>query len=403
MYDMNLKDRLRKITPLYAMNAYLKAIQTKRRYARLKKYYDDLSVETGIVYQKDKTSIQRNVFLQKSGLFHKPFIKGNLRIIYVGTDEAQDYCGIIQGLQKHGEIIPFEQKPGIYGQMVSSDENEDIAKFNGRRLISIVQDALKTGPVHVVIGQMWGFTMAHSSLQDVRNMGIPVVNISMDDRHSFRLKKVNGAWMGTSGLIGAIDLACTAAKECCLWYQIEGCPAIYLPEASDPDLFNHNNVPKEYDVCFVGANYGIRANIVRTLEKRGIKVQCYGNGWSSGRIDTRDLPLIFAKARIILGIGTIGHCKDFYVLKMRDFDGPMSGSLYLTHNNPDLYELYEIGEEIETFRNSEECCEKIEYYLSNPLKAEVVAKAGRERAINDHTWEKRFNKILSTIGVNSIQ
>ena len=399
MHDINLKDRLRNITFLYAMNAYLKAIRTKKRYVRLKKYYDVLSSEKGIVYEKDEISNHWNIFSQKRGFLHKPSIKGNLRIVYVGTDEEQDYCGIIQGLQKFGEVILFEQKPGIYGQMVSNAGNVDIAIFNGRRLISIVQNALETGPVHAIIGQMWGWTMDHRSLQAVRNMGIPVVNISMDDRHAFRLRRVNGKWMGTSGLIGAIDLACTAAKECCLWYQIEGCPAIYLPEASDPELFKPDNGPKEYDVCFVGANYGIRAKIVRTLEKRGIKVQCYGNGWSNGRIDTRDLPLIFAKARIILGVGTIGHCKDFYSLKMRDFDGPMSGSLYLTHNNPDLYELYEIGKEIETYRNPEECCEKIEYYLSEPLKAEAIAKAGRARAVRDHTWEKRFNKVLSTIGL----
>ena len=399
MYDMNPKDRLRRIPFLNAMNAHWKAIQTKRSYAKLKKYYDDLSAEKGIIYQKDETSNQRNVSLQKRSFLHKPFNKGNLRIIYVGTDEEQDYCGIIQGLQKYGEVIPFEQEPGIYGQVVSNAGNVDMAIFNGSRLVSIVQDALETGPVHAIIGQMWGWTMARSSLQDVRNMGIPVVNISMDDRHSFHLKRIKGTWMGTSGLIGAIDLACTAAKECCLWYQTEGCPAIYLPEASDPDLFNPKNVSKEYDVCFVGANYGIRAKIVRTIEKRGIKVQCYGNGWPNGRIDTRDLPLIFGKARIILGIGTVGHCKDLYSLKMRDFDGPMSGSLYLTHNNPDLYELYEIGKEIETYRNPEECCKKIEYYLSEPLKAQAIAKSGRNRAVWDHTWEKRFNKVFSTIGL----
>jgi len=401
---MNLKSFFRKNKVLYAMNAYFKAVQTKRNYAGIRKHYETLSTtilpsEREITYEHDETSSKLTVSLQTRDNKRSPIIKGDLRIIYVGTDEEQDYCGIIQGLQKYGDVIPFEQKPGIYGQMVSNAGNTDIAIFNGRRLISIVQDALESGPVHAVIGQMWGWTMDYRSLQTVRNIGIPVINISMDDRHTFRLRKIDGKWCGTSALIGSIDLACTTAKECCLWYQIEGCPSIYLPEASDSELFKPNNFPKAYDVCFVGANYGIRNKIVKTIEKKGVKVQCYGNGWPNGRLATRKLPIVFSQSRIILGIGTIGHCKDLYSLKMRDFDGPMSGSLYLTHDNPDLYELYEIGKEIETYRNPEECCEKIEYYLSEPLKAEAIAKAGRDRAVKEHTWEKRFEKVFRTLRI----
>ncbi|MCZ7611899.1 MAG: glycosyltransferase [Ignavibacterium sp.] len=230
-------------------------------------------------------------------------------------------------------------------------------------------------------------------------MGIPVVNISMDDRHAFRLRKVDGKWMGTSGLIGAVDLVCTTAKECCLWYQTEGCPAIYLPEASDPELYKPGTVTKEYDVCFVGANYGIRRKIVKAIEKKGIRVTSYGNGWPNGRIDVKILPEIFSKSRVVLGVGTIGHCTDFYSLKMRDFDGPMSGSFYLTHDNPDLYELYDIGKEIVTYRNPEECVNKVEYYLTHPDERETIAKAGKEKAIKNHTWEKRFDKVLRVVGI----
>jgi len=372
---------------------------TKRSYEKLKRHYAGLSVEKEIASQENEIFSQVNINLKNRSLFHMPIGKGNLRIVYVGAEKEQDYCGIIQGLQKYGEVIPFEQEPGIYGQMVSNSGNTAIAIFNGQRLISVVQDALKTGPVHAVIGQMWGWSMAYWSLQAVRNMGVPVVNISMDDRHAFRGRRVNGRWIGTSGLIGAIDLACTTAKECCLWYQIEGCPAIYLPEASDPELFKPDNGAKAHDVCFVGANYGIRSKIVKTIERKGIKVQCYGNNWPNGRVDIEELPKIFAKSRIILGVGTIGHCRDLYSLKMRDFDGPMSGSLYLTHDSADLYDLYEIGKEIETYRNSKECCDKIKYYLSEPLKAETIAKAGRIRAIKDHTWEKRFNEVFNAIGL----
>lgn len=396
---MGLKNRIKQIKLLYTINAILKAKKTKRNYATIKKYYEALSSERGCRYREVEIPGQIIIHFRKRGIILKPVPKGELRILYVGTDAGQDFGGIIQGLQKFGEVIFFEQKPGLYGQMLINKKGVDVGKFNGRRLLTIVQDILKSGPLHAVIGQMWGWTMDYDMLQRVRDLGIPVVNISMDDRHAFRLKRINGKWLGTSGLIGAIDLACTAAKECCLWYQVEGCPVIYLPEASDPELYKPFAVSKEYDVCFVGANYGVRNKIVKAIEKKGVRVTSYGNGWPNGRIDIKKIPEFFAESRIILGIGTIAHCQDFYSLKMRDFDGPMSGSLYLTHDNLDLYDLYQVGKEIITYRTPEECAEKVKYYLTHPEEREFIAENGRVRAVQDHTWEKRFDTVLRTSGI----
>lgn len=395
---MIIRNLLKKFPFLYAINKRCKASLYKRRYAALKRYYEEIAAKKDISYIESNVDVQVAQHLAKRNLHPKPVPKGKLRILYMGTDAAQDWGGIIQGLQKFGEVILFECEPGRYGQRPSVI-TKDRAKTNGIRLIKMVQQATQIGLLHAVIGQMWAYTMDHNALQIVREMGIPIVNISMDDRHAFRGRKINGKWSGTAGLIGAIDLACTDAKECCLWYQIEGCPAIYLPEASDPELYKPLHVTKEYDVCFVGANYGIRSKIIRAIEKRGIKVTCYGNGWSNGRIDVEKLPELFARSRIVLGVGTIGHCTDFYALKMRDFDGPMSGSLYLTHDNPDLYDLYEIGKEIVTYRTLEECADKVIYYLNHIEEAEAIAKAGRERAVVEHTWEKRVQKIFKVLGL----
>ncbi|MBI5677196.1 MAG: glycosyltransferase [Planctomycetes bacterium] len=293
----------------------------------------------------------------------------------------------------------FEQYTSFSEQMFSKKNDISLAKFNGNRLMELINNILTHNQIHIVIGQMWGWTIDYNILQKIRILGIPVVNISMDDRHAFRLEKNSGKWLGTSGLIGVIDLACTAAKECCLWYQVEGCPAIYLPEASDSELYKPFAVNKEYDVCFVGANYGIRSKIVKAIGKKGIRVTCYGKGWPHGRLDAKELPVVFAKSRIVLGVGTIGHCTDFFSLKMRDFDGPMSGSFYLTHDNPDLYELYDIGREIATYRTPEECANKVSYYLSRHSERESIAMAGRARAMKNHTWEKRFDKLFRTIGI----
>lgn len=337
--------------------------------------------------------------LEARGRFLVPKKRGTLRILYVGTDYSQDSSGILQALARFGEVIPFEARPGRYGVLWPKDRLLSVREENSRRLIEETEKAIASGPVDIVLGQMWGFTVAEAALQEVRTMGPVVANISMDDRHAFRGKKYRGRWTGTSGLIPALDLAATAAPECRAWYMAEGCPAIYFPEASDPDLFHPFPGEKEHDVCFVGANYGIRRKVVDSIRQAGIRVAAYGKGWPNGPISTDGVPELFSRSRIVLGVGTIGHTKDMFALKMRDFDGPMSGSLYLTHHNPDLESLYDIGREIETYSTPDECVQKVRYYLDHPGRAEEIGRSGRLRALRDHTWERRFEELFRIAGI----
>jgi spore maturation protein CgeB len=100
-----------------------------------------------------------------------------------------------------------------------------------------------------------------------------------------------------------------------------------------------------------------------------------------------------------LGVGTILHCRDFYALKMRDFDAPMSGSFYLTHDNPDLRLLYGVGKELETYGSTEECIEKVLYYLAHDQERERIAAAGLAAAARKHTWDHRFAQLMDALGL----
>ena len=104
---------------------------------------------------------------------------------------------------------------------------------------------------------MLAFRMDVSALDKLRSYNLPIVNISMDDRQAYwGLHKPAGFWGGTSGLIGHIDLATTTTLEAVAWYQAEGCPVIFLPEASDPTFFHSfPKLDKEFDVAFVGSRY----------------------------------------------------------------------------------------------------------------------------------------------------
>jgi hypothetical protein len=395
----SLKKAAKAIPPVCRINASMKAARTVRTYRRLDDFYrrgrEELRIGSLDAYVQDLLRDR----LSRRNLNLRGRSNADLRILYVGTDRAQDCGGFLQSLERLSKVLTFTKADGEYGHYFygsGADARRQRAE-NGRRLLEIVEQAQKEGPLHIVMGQMWGRTMSWQTLKAVRDMGIVTANICMDDRHTFRQAKQYGEWMGSMGLIPGLDLALTAAPEVVRWYAVEGCPAVFWPPAGDPEIFHPAAGPHRHDVCFVGANYGVRSEIVRAIRRQGVEVVCYGHGWPNGRIATQDVPGLFAASRIVLGVGTIGHCTDFFSLKMRDFEAPMSGSLYLTHNNPDLHALYRVGEEIVTYSSPEECADQVVYYLSHESQAQEIARAGCERARREHTWENRFKQLLAVL------
>ena len=386
--SVKVKSALKKVRWFYSINAWLKSKSLQSEYQRTIRYYSEKnSVGTFESLLSDRLR-NRTEKLKDS--------REQIRIFFVGTDEQQDRSGIVQALSKLGKLEYFTRADGGYGQNYQGSVAVRI-RTNAERLLESFSNFEQEKKIpDLLIAQTWGSYIDPKALGHVRQAyGTIIVNIGMDDRHLYWRGKVNGESGGTYSLIPYIDLALTAAPECVEWYLKEGCPAVFFPEASDPNLFHPMpENPKMHDVCFVGGRYGIREKIVNTLRRAGISVIAYGSGWEKGRLPTEDVPKLFAQSKIVLGVGTVGHCDNFYALKMRDFDGPLSGSCYITHDNPDLYQLYEVGKEILTYRDVEECLRKVTYYLANNEKREKIAKAGYMRAIKEHTWDKRFQDLM---------
>lgn len=88
-------------------------------------------------------------------------------------------------------------------------------------------------------------------------------------------------------------------------------------------------------------------------------------------------------------------------VRLRDFEAPMCRTCYLTGYTDEITEFYEIGKEIDTYRSPEELVDKCRFYLSHPGAAESLREAGFQRARRDHTWVRRFDQLLGTIGFKS--
>lgn len=113
------------------------------------------------------------------------------------------------------------------------------------------------------------------------------------------------------------------------------------------------------------------------------------------------LPVIFRASRVNLGFSDTGwHNKNRIVRsgmvqsRLRDFEVPMSGGFYLVQEAPDHRDYYVIGKEIETWSEPGELIDKAAFYSRDEKAAERIREAGRNRALRDHTWCNRFDRLF---------
>ena len=159
-------------------------------------------------------------------------------------------------------------------------------------------------------------------------------------------------------------------------------------------LYKNLNLPKIYDVSFVGQCYGERENFVNTLKRKGINITTFGHGWeNSSRVSQADLIRIFNQSKISLGI-SLASKENKIQIKGRDFEAPGCGSLLLTRDTEEIAEYFVPGEENITYQDANDAAEKIKYYLKNENEREKIAKRGYEKVMKEHTVEKRLLEIF---------
>ena len=123
------------------------------------------------------------------------------------------------------------------------------------------------------------------------------------------------------------------------------------------------------------------------------------------RLLHHDLVRLFSQSRISLGFATAGNthlgAKRLTHLRLREFEAPMSGALYLTEDQPELAEYFEPGKEVLTYTDRDDLLGQVRRYLVHQEEAERIRRAGYERARREHTWQHRFTQLFDALGLDS--
>ncbi len=190
------------------------------------------------------------------------------------------------------------------------------------------------------------------------------------------------------------------------------------------------------DITFVGKKYGSRGSYIEALKQAGLPAEGYGKGWESGIVSNDEMQNIFTHSKINLNFTEspyttakerLKFLAKFFVkkeqgkykfnnqsilaslqsfvgaqrrqIKARIFEIPAMGGFLLTGDADNLSEYYVDGKEIAIFKNQSEMLEKCRYYLAHEEERKAIAKAGYERTLREHTYEKRFAEIFKQMGL----
>ena len=188
-------------------------------------------------------------------------------------------------------------------------------------------------------------------------------------------------------------------------------PIHYLPEAFNPKrldappLTDADRATFGCDVCTAGNLYSYRAEFFARLADYDVKI--WGNPaplWMQTAAIARmvqnryvvdaDKARAFRAARVC--INNLNPA-EIWGLNARAFEIAGAGGFQLLDWRPALADLFADGEEVVSFRSMDDLRAKLDHYLADEDARRAIARRGRERALRDHTFERRLALLIDTV------
>lgn len=196
--------------------------------------------------------------------------------------------------------------------------------------------------------------------------------------------------------------------------------ALYSPFGFNSNIYIKKDLPKKYDVTFVGGFSPYRKWIIHLLKKEGINIKVFGRGWGSGSdwVSQEEMVDIFNQSRINLNLSNaISFDYKFLlyslsspyavakILRLKKFREQVKGRHYeingcggfqLSYYVQSLNLAYEIEKEIAVFDSVYNLPDTIKFYLKNEETAEQIAGNGYQRSLKDHSAQSYLKRLIES-------
>ena len=199
----------------------------------------------------------------------------------------------------------------------------------------------------------------------------------------------------TKDLTNQFDKVVTTIEERHKWRLENKINSHYAQFAANHYLFRSYGLSRDIDILFIGQKFGNREAYVNHLIANGISVKAYGMGWSGGRVGQSDMLSLLNQAKIVLNFSSsFGH-PELKFVKGRVFEIPATGAFLLTEVCEDLENYFTVGKDIDVFNDETELLNKVKYYLDNNDARLKVAESGKERVLDNFTFEHYLCEVLN--------
>lgn len=220
-------------------------------------------------------------------------------------------------------------------------------------------------------------------LMDYKKIDIPTVYWAIDPHWKLKFQKL---------IAPDFDYIFVAQKDYIKYFKEISEKVFWLPLAADPDIHKKYEVPKIFDIGFVGQKdsetFPERAGLLNSLSKK-YSVLAVDNIWEE------NIGKVYSLSKI--GFNKSGK-QD---LNMRVFEIMSSGTMLLTDRASNgLSELFQDKKHLKVY-DKDNLDEIIEYYLKNNEEREKIAKEGQREVLQKHTYEHRMREIIKKVVKNT--
>lgn len=323
--------------------------------------------------------------------------KNRYKVFIAVKDVNWEKAGLIDSWLQLDNVEVVHYDWGTRYDQYSADWHNEKKQLFNEELIERVVAEHAVKPIDIFFSYLSGRWVFPETINIIRSMDIVAINISFDDRQSFWGTREATGYGGNAEIAPAYDVCITCQnRDDVMKYAAVGANPVFLPPAGNQNLFARSEprVIRPIPVSFVGQKYGVREEIIEYLMTRGIRLCVRGVGWPLGAVSGQDMLGIYMDSLLTLGFGYVGGGTEVICLKGRDFEIPLTGTAYLTTYNKHLAEFFVEDEEILFYRDKRDLLEKIDYYTNHPDQAIKIGLAGRNRALREHTWDKRWRSVI---------
>jgi hypothetical protein len=262
---------------------------------------------------------------------------------------------------------------------------------------------------HVLVAQIKELRPDVVYVQDIAFLSAPFIKEYVRP-YARLLVGQHAATLPTSDRCGAYDLILSSLPNQVEFFRTQGVSSEYFKIGFDERVLEHiGAVSKQHNVAYVGGLASAHSSRIALLEQvaRRLDIDCWGYGSEAlksmspirknfhGTAWGLDMYRIRAGAKIVVN----GHSSaaDGYANNMCLFESTGVGTLLVTEAKRNLSELFEVGTEVVSYENANDCVEKLEYYLAHDEERERIARAGQKRTLREHTYRDRMSELVAIL------